>query len=68
MKYTVKVGDTLTKIAEQQLGNWKRWIEILNANSEVIRDDPRCEVCLRKFGGKLWDWIFPGQVFIIPRH
>ena len=36
--YTVKSGDTLSKIAKEQLGDADRWREILDANKDVIKD------------------------------
>ena len=49
--YTVRRGDTLSKIAERELGNANRWREIFELNRDVI-DDP--------------DKIFPGQVLVLP--
>lgn len=39
MKYTVKSGDTLSKIAEQVYGDANRWREIFQANKDQI-DNP----------------------------
>jgi nucleoid-associated protein YgaU len=36
--YTVKAGDTLSKIAETLLGDASRWTEILEANKDAIKD------------------------------
>ncbi|MEU4694665.1 LysM peptidoglycan-binding domain-containing protein [Actinoplanes sp. NPDC023714] len=49
--YTVKSGDTLTRIAERELGDGKRWTQIYVLNRKDIRDPNR---------------IFPGQVFVLP--
>ena len=49
--YTVKSGDTLTKIAQKQLGDGNRWREIFLLNRAIIRDPDR---------------IFPGQVLVLP--
>ena len=49
--YTVKSGDTLFKIAEEVLGDGKKYTEIFEANREVL-DSP--------------DHILPGQKLIIP--
>lgn len=38
MKYLVKAGDTLSKIAEQVYGDGNRWREILEANKDQIKD------------------------------
>jgi nucleoid-associated protein YgaU len=49
--YTVKPGDTLSGIAQQQLGDADRWPEIFVLNRASIRDP---------------DLISPGQVLILP--
>jgi nucleoid-associated protein YgaU len=49
--YKVRRGDTLSKIAEQQLGNADRWRDIFRLNRDVISDPNR---------------ITPGQVLVIP--
>lgn len=49
--YTVQSGDTLWKIAEQHYGNGARYMEIFEANGDLL-DNP--------------DRIFPGQVLKIP--
>jgi nucleoid-associated protein YgaU len=49
--YTVQSGDTLSSIAEQQLGDAARWPEIFALNRAVVRHP---------------DLIFPGQVLILP--
>jgi nucleoid-associated protein YgaU len=50
--YTVKSGDSLSKISKQELGDGKRWREIYDANREVIGDNP--------------DLIKPGQKLRLP--
>ncbi len=37
-KYTVKVGDTLQKIAQEQLGDADKWQKIYEANKDTIKD------------------------------
>jgi nucleoid-associated protein YgaU len=49
--YTVKRGDTLSKIAREQLGDADRWPEIFVLNRAIIRHPDR---------------IFPGQVLTLP--
>ena len=49
--YTVKAGDTLTKIAQKELGDGDRWREIFLLNRAIIRDPDR---------------IFVGQVLALP--
>ncbi len=49
--YTIKSGDTLSKIAKQYYGNASDWKKIFEANKGVIKDP---------------DKIFPGQKIIIP--
>lgn len=41
-RYTVKAGDTLSKIAAAKLGSWKRWKEIAKLNN--IRDPRKLRV------------------------
>jgi nucleoid-associated protein YgaU len=50
--YTVKAGDTLSKIAKDQLGNANAYMEIFNANRDQLSDP---------------DKIKPGQVLKIPQ-
>lgn len=49
--YTVKSGDTLSKIAQQFLGSANSYMEIFNANRDQLQDP---------------DKIQPGQVLKIP--
>ena len=51
-KYTVKAGDTLSKIAKEHLGNANDYMKIFNANKDVLSDP---------------DKIKPGQVLTIPQ-
>jgi nucleoid-associated protein YgaU len=51
--YTVKSGDTLSKIAKEHLGNANAYMEIFNANRDQLSDP---------------DKIKPGQVLKIPSH
>jgi nucleoid-associated protein YgaU len=51
--YTVKPGDTLSKIAQQFFGNANAYTEIFNANRDQLSDP---------------DKIQPGQVLRLPRH
>jgi nucleoid-associated protein YgaU len=50
--YTVKPGDTLSKIAKQVLGDGNAYMEIFNANRDQLSDP---------------DKIKPGQVLKIPQ-
>ena len=50
--YTVKAGDTLSKIAQQQLGDAKAYTAIFEANRDQLTDP---------------DKIKPGQVLKIPQ-
>jgi len=50
--YTVKPGDTLSKIAKELLGDAKAYMEIFNANRDQLQDP---------------DQIKPGQVLKIPQ-
>jgi len=50
--YTVKAGDTLSKIAKDKLGDASAYMEIFNANKDQLTDP---------------DKIKPGQVLKIPQ-
>jgi len=50
--YTVKAGDTLSKIAKEKLGDGNAYMEIFNANRDQLSDP---------------DKIKPGQVLKIPQ-
>ena len=50
--YTVKAGDTLSRIAKEHLGNANAYMEIFNANRDQLSDP---------------DKIQPGQVLKIPQ-
>ncbi|SDM05703.1 LysM domain-containing protein [Catalinimonas alkaloidigena] len=49
--YTVKSGDSLSKIAKQHYGNANEWRRIFEANRGMIQDP---------------NLIYPGQEFVIP--
>lgn len=51
--YTVKSGDTLSKIAKETLGNAGAYMEIFEANRDQLSDP---------------DKIKPGQVLKVPQH
>jgi LysM repeat protein len=51
--YTVQAGDTLSAIAKRLLGNANSYMEIFNANRDVLTNP---------------DVIKPGQVLKIPQH
>jgi nucleoid-associated protein YgaU len=51
--YTVKPGDTLSKIAKEKLGDGSAYMAIFNANKDQLSDP---------------DKIKPGQVLKIPQH
>lgn len=50
-RYTVKAGDTLSKIAKEHYGNASDFTMIFEANRDTLKDP---------------DKIFPGQILIIP--
>ncbi len=50
--YTVKSGDSLSKIAKNLLGDGNKWPKIFEANKEVIKNP---------------DLIYPGQQLRIPK-
>ena len=49
--YVIQKGDTLWKIAQQYYKDGSRYVEIVEANKEVIKDA---------------DKIYPGQTIVIP--
>jgi nucleoid-associated protein YgaU len=51
--YTVKSGDTLSKIAKETLGDANAYMDIFNANRDQLTDP---------------DQIKPGQVLKLPQH
>jgi len=51
--YTVKSGDTLSKIAKETLGDANAYMDIFNANKDQLSNP---------------DQIKPGQVLKIPQH
>jgi len=51
--YTVRPGDSLSKIAKSLLGDAKKWRVLYEANKEVVGSNP--------------DLIQPGQVLKIPK-
>jgi nucleoid-associated protein YgaU len=51
--YTVKPGDTLSKIAKELLGNSNAYMDIFNANRDQLSDP---------------DKIRPGQILKVPQH
>jgi nucleoid-associated protein YgaU len=50
--YTVKSGDTLSDIAQSEMGDAKRWPELYAANKDAVGDNP--------------DMIHPGLELKIP--
>jgi nucleoid-associated protein YgaU len=52
MKYVVKLGDTLSKIAEQVYGDANRWREIYEANKDQIENPNQIRAG--------WELVIPG--------
>ncbi|NLF00556.1 MAG: LysM peptidoglycan-binding domain-containing protein [Anaerolineales bacterium] len=50
--YVVKSGDSLSKIAKEQLGDAKRWPEIFELNKDKIKNP---------------NLIYPGQELTLPK-
>jgi nucleoid-associated protein YgaU len=50
--YTVKAGDSLSEIAQAEMGDGKRWPELYAANKDAVGENP--------------DMIHPGLVLTIP--
>jgi nucleoid-associated protein YgaU len=42
--YTVKPGDTLSKLAKAHLGDGKRYMEIFNLNKNILKDPDKIQV------------------------
>ena len=59
--YTVKSGDTLSEIAEDVYGDWKRWPDLMYLNG-WINEDERAKYLKNKYKTPDGHWIFPGQV------
>ena len=51
--YTVRSGDSLSKIAKALMGDAKKWRQLYEANKDVVGSNP--------------DLIKPGQVLKIPK-
>ena len=51
--YTVRPGDSLSKIAKALMGDAKKWRTLYEANKEVVGSNP--------------DLIQPGQILKIPK-
>lgn len=52
--YTVRSGDSLSKIAQREYGDPSRWMEIYEANRDVLGNNP--------------NMIYPGQQLTIPSN
>lgn len=65
--YTVAAGDCLWNIAKRFLGNGAMWMDIYNANVDVIESTARAHGKPDASNGssKGW-WIWPGEVLTIP--
>ena len=67
-KYTIKTGDTLWSIALRFLGSGSKWIDIYNANKEIIESTAkkRWKAAGINRDSQNGHWIFPGTVITIP--
>lgn len=65
--YTVVSGDCLWNIAKRFLGAGNRYMEIYNANIDVIESTAKAHGKTNSYNGstKGW-WIWPGEVLTIP--
>ena len=68
--YKVKAGDTLTKIAQKELGDGDRWREIFLLNRATIRDPDRIQVgqvLVLPVDSELERRHVPPQVYVVKR-
>jgi nucleoid-associated protein YgaU len=63
-EYTVVSGDTLSGIAESQLGNASEWTKIYDLNRDVIESTAHDHGLASSGHGH---WIFPGTVLKLPQ-
>lgn len=65
--YTVVRGDNLWSIAKRFYGSGARYLEIYNANKEVIESAAKAHGKTNSYKGSTagW-WLWPGQRLIIP--
>ena len=61
--YTIKSGDTLSKIAQQYLGDGTKWKTIYDANKDIIESTAKKHGHKSSNNGQL---IFPGVTLSIP--
>jgi nucleoid-associated protein YgaU len=43
-QYTIKAGDTLSKISKQYYGNANQYMKIAEANKELIKDPNKIQI------------------------
>lgn len=60
--YTVKSGDTLSRIAQSLYGNASRWTEIYDTNKDLIEETAKKH---RRGGSDHGHWIYPGTILNI---
>lgn len=46
-EYTVQRGDSLSRIAKRELGDYRRWIDIYNSNLDKVKDRDKLSVGLK---------------------
>lgn len=64
VKYTVKKGDTLSKIAKKQTGKSSNWKKIYNKNKKVIENAAKKHKRKSSSNGR---WIYPGTKLVIEK-
>ena len=67
--YTIKSGDTLWTIAQQQLKSGAKWETIYNANKDIIESTAkkRWKAAGITRDSERGHWIFPGTVIKLPK-
>lgn len=61
--YTILWGETLWEIAEKFYGDGSRWVELYNANKDVIEAHARDRGMVDSQNGR---WIWGGTIIVIP--
>lgn len=73
-EYTVRGGDSLSAIAQRELGNALRWPAIYESNKALLDAEfARAAPTLKRYGTAghdilhPWDLVQPGQKLVLPK-